>query len=214
MKKLYIFDFDGTLVDTFSDAGIYYNKALEKYGFPTHPLEEYKYLLGGSLEEVVTRILPEEARTEENIYRVKTEYWDTYPKSEKKNTKPYPGIVKLLRDLQEKGCILAINTNKKQPMVETMCQNLFPNIHFSVIAGNSDLYPPKPDPGGVNMILEKCQVKKEDSIYIGDSQYDFETAKNAGIDAVLVTWGAYRQAYEQHEAVKRIVNQPEEMIIL
>lgn len=213
MKRLYIFDFDGTLVDTFTDAGIYYNKALEKYGFPAHSLEEYKYLMGGSLEEVVTRILPENARNEKNIDNVKNEYWSTYPNSEKKNTLPYPGITELLKSLQKMKIKLAINTNKKQLLVEEMCQSLFPDIRFDCIAGSSINYPPKPDPSGVRYILEKCQTLKEDSIYIGDSKYDFETAKNIGIDAILVKWGAYKEEYECHKKVKYIADKPDDIII-
>ncbi len=211
MKKICIFDFDGTLVDTFTDAGIYYNKALEKYGFPIHELEEYKYLMGGSLEEVVTRILPEEERTRENIENVKNEYWSTYPNSKKEKTLPYEGIIDLLTKLQQNNIKLAINTNKKQYMVEKLCEELFPNITFSVIAGNSNEYPPKPDPAGIEMILRKCNCKKEECVYIGDSKYDFETAKNANTDAILVTWGAYKKEYETIDVVTFVANKPYEI---
>lgn len=212
MKKLLIFDFDGTLVDTFTDAGIYYNKALKEYGFPEHSIEEYKYLMGGSLEEVVTRILPENNRTEVNINNVKNYYWNNYPSSKKENTKPYNGIVELLKNLQKNKIKIAINTNKKQEMVENLCTNLFGNIKFDCIAGNSEKYPPKPNPAGVKYIIDNCQVVAEDCIYIGDSKYDFETAENAGIDAILVTWGAYKKDYECHKKVKYIVNEPEDII--
>ena len=212
MKELCIFDFDGTLVDTFTDAGIYYNKSLKEYGFPEHDINEYKYLMGGSLEEVVTRILPEQYRHQEYINKVKDYYWSNYPKSNKINTKPYDGISDLLKKLMNDGVKIAINTNKKQEMVEELCIKLFPDITFDCILGNSSSIPPKPDPTGVNLIIEKCNSSREKGIYIGDSRYDFETAENARIDAMLVTWGAYNKNDENRKCVKYIVNNAKEII--
>lgn len=213
MKKLCIFDFDGTLVDTFTDAGIYYNKALEAYGFKTHNIEEYKYLMGGSLEEVVTRILEEKNRTEENINNVKKHYWDNYPTSSKENTKAYPGIQELLEELQKNNVKIAINTNKKQVIVDEMVKKIFPNINFVSVAGQNGKYPAKPDPEGVYQILKMCDgIEKNECIYIGDSKYDFETAQNAGIDAILVTWGAYKKELEEYSCVKVIANIPNDIL--
>jgi len=93
MRKLLIFDCDGTLVDTVKDVAICFNGALEYYGFPTYPIDDYGGIVGGNLETIVTRLLPENARTTENVEKVKTKYRALYSASDKPNTKPFEGIV-------------------------------------------------------------------------------------------------------------------------
>lgn len=104
MKKLVIFDFDGTLVDTITDVGICFKQALKACDFPQHPLENFGALVGGNLETVVSRMLPEDQVTEENITAVKTIYRKAYLQSEKPNTRPYEGVEALLSELKQKGC--------------------------------------------------------------------------------------------------------------
>lgn len=133
MKKLCIFDFDGTLVNTITDVALSFNKALKKCGFKEHDLKEYKHFVGGNLENVVSKVLGEN-RTEENISKVKNIYLDIYSKSDKINTKPYENIKETLQELQNKKVKIAINTNKKQELTEELCKKMFPEINFIKIA--------------------------------------------------------------------------------
>ena len=194
MKKLFVFDFDGTLVDTITDVGVCFNAALEHYGFPTHPLEDYSRFVGGNLETVVSRLLPADSIQEENIDKVKTLYRKLYLNSDKPNTKPYPGILEILETLKQHGARLAINSNKGQALLDSLASQLFPECWFDASVGYLETRPSKPDPYGVRLICEECGCRIEDAIYIGDGKSDIDTAVNAGIPCVLVHWGQGSEA--------------------
>lgn len=189
MKKLMIFDFDGTLVDTITDVAISFNGALEKCGFPQYPLEEYGRLVGGNLETIVSRLLPQDCVTPENVERVKAMYRTIYKNSPKPNTKPYPGIEQLLLSLRQAGCTLAVNSNKGQELLEDMVSRIFPENPFAAVVGYLESRPSKPDPFGVDLICRECGESLENAVYVGDGASDIRTAENAGIPCVFVTWG-------------------------
>ena len=115
MKKVCIFDFDGTLVNTITDVAICFNQTLEKFGYNSHPIELYKNFIGGNLETVIGRLLKYNQTkkvTDEDVKNIKEYYSNLYLNSKKENTKPYDGIMDLLIKLQENNIFLAINTNK------------------------------------------------------------------------------------------------------
>ena len=211
MRKLLIFDCDGTLVDTLHDVSLCFNMALASSGFPEHPLDAYGGFVGGNLETIVTRLLPVECRNAENIERVKTAYRCLYANSEKKNTLPYPGILDALRHLKQKGFVLAVNTNKGQQLTDALLEQLFPNSLFSAVVGYDEARPSKPDPYGVRMICEKCGMDLEQAIYIGDGRSDINTAANAGIPCVFVTWGQGTEEDSRDERIHAVVDSVPEM---
>lgn len=206
MKRLCIFDFDGTLVNTITDVAICFNEALKTCGFKEHPLEQYKNFVGGNLETVVSRLLDEKNKTEENISKVKKIYFDLYNTNNKINTKPYDNMVELLNELQAKNIQIGINTNKKQELVDSLCNKFFPNINFVKVVGYSEQYPAKPNPQGVYDIMEVAESSKQEVVYIGDGLTDIETAKNAGIEMALVTWGQNKEEDLQNKNVNYIVD--------
>ena len=187
MKKLFIFDFDGTVVDTITDVGLCFNEALRQNDLPQHPLKRFDSFVGGNLETVVSRMLPPDAVTEENITRVKTIYRSLYLASTKPNTKPYPGLMELLAELKAAGALLAVNSNKGQQLLDDMVEKTFPAGFFDAVVGYREDCPSKPDPYGVNLICEICGCT--DAVYIGDGKSDLDTAENAGIPCVFVLWG-------------------------
>ena len=189
MKKVLIFDFDGTLVDTVTDVGLCFNEALKQYGFPQHPLKNFDRFVGGNLETVVSGMLPERERTEENISKVKTLYRRLYLASDKPHSKPYPGVEPMLFELHRRGYRLAINSNKGQTLLDSMVEALFPAGTFDSVVGYDEARPSKPDPYGVDMICAQCGCTRRDAVYIGDGESDLNTAKNAEIPFVYVTWG-------------------------
>lgn len=202
MYKLVIFDFDGTLADTVKDVAVCFNEALKQCGFPQHSLQEVCDLVGGNLEVIVSKLLPREQATPENIDRVKKLYRKIYSACSKDNTFLYPGIMDLLLELKEKKVRLAVNSNKGQDLLEQMVEKMFPMGFFDAVIGYSEYYPPKPDPYGVEMILTKCSCSAADAVYVGDGLSDIKTAQNAGVACIFVSWGQGRLDAQFSESVR------------
>ncbi len=188
MKKLAIFDFDGTIMDSVHDVVILLNKALAMYDFPTLTSDEYVKYLGGNIDEIVALVL-EDNYTPENVKMVKDTYLDKYYSSPKENTIPFPKSVEILKKLQDMGVIIGINSNRFTDSIETFVDKFFSGIDFFMIMGHDFDYPSKPDPHAVLKMIEEADVSLDEAIYIGDSGTDIQTAKNAGIDCVIVRWG-------------------------
>ncbi len=188
MKKLCIFDFDGTLFDSVDDVVICFNKALDIYDLPTLTKDEYLGCLGGNIDEIVSLVLKDN-NTSENIEKVKKTYLELYNSSKKEKTLPFPETHDFLKSLQEKEILLAINSNRLNYSLKHFVEKYYSDIDFVSIEGHDLNCPSKPDPYGVNKIIKKANVGLEDAIYIGDSRTDINTARNAGIDCVIVKWG-------------------------
>lgn len=188
MKKLAIFDFDGTLVDSVHDVIICFNEALTICDFPTLTREEYLDCLGGNIDEIISLILKDN-NTAENIEMLRKTYEKIYYSSKNDLTCPFPGVHELLKSLMDKGILLAINSNRKNDSLQIYSDRFFSDIDFLAIEGHNPDYPSKPSPCAVQRIMEKCNVTKDECIYIGDSITDIRTAQNAEIDCLLVTWG-------------------------
>ena len=196
MKKLAIFDFDGTLFDSVWDVIDCFNEALTIHDFPTLSYDEYIECLGGNIDEIVSLVLKDNS-TPSNIENVKKTYLELYNPSPKEKTLPFQGAHECLRKLQDNGVLLAVNSNRLDYSLNHFIDRFFSDIDFVLIEGHKDDYPSKPDPYGVNMIMEKANVDLDDAVYIGDSKTDIETAKNAGLDCIIVTWGyGNRDDYE------------------
>ena len=188
MKKLAIFDFDGTLFNSVDDVVICFNEALTIYGFPTLTREEFIGSLGGAIDEIVSLALKDND-TPEYHDSVKNTYLKIYYGSKKENTLPFPGSYELLKELQNKGVLLGINSNRFSDSLEFFVDKFFGDIDFVLIEGHNYDTATKPSPEGMNKIIEKAGVSRDDAIYIGDSSTDILTAKNAGIDCLIVRWG-------------------------
>lgn len=188
MKKLAIFDFDGTLFDSIHDVLICFNEALSIHDFPALTREELIPCLGGNIDEIVSLVLRDNS-TPQNIEKVKETYLDLYYSSEKKLTVPFPKSHELLMRLQDDGVMLAINSNRLSDSLEHFMNRFFSDIDFVLIEGHNLVDPSKPHPCGVRKIMKMADVSKDDAVYIGDSGTDIATARNAGIDCVVVRWG-------------------------
>lgn len=204
MKKLAIFDFDGTLVDSVWDVEICFNETLKRHGFPTLTHEEYLDRLGGNIDEIVSLILNDE-NTPENIELVKEAYGKLYSASPKDNTLPFPNTHELLKALQDRDILLAVNSNRTNDSLNHYLKKFYPDIKFLAIEGHNPHYPSKPSPYAVEKILNRLEIANDDAIYVGDSMTDIKTAKNAEIDCVLVSWGYGRKdAFESKYPIKTI----------
>lgn len=189
MKKLVIFDLDGTLLNTIADLANSTNHALKKLGYPIHKIEEYNFMVGNGINKLFERALPEGEKTEENVLRVRQEFVSYYDKHNADESKPYPGIAALLEALQTQGIQLAVASNKYQAATEKLVAHYFPNIRFIAVLGQRDGVKVKPDPAIVEDILRIANVEKKEVLYVGDSGVDMQTAINAGVTSCGVTWG-------------------------
>lgn len=189
MKKLVIFDLDGTLLNTIADLATATNQALQHYGYPTHEVEAYRFFVGNGINKLFERALPETERTEENILKIRSQFVPYYDTHNADLSRPYPGIPELLRTLQQKGIKIAVASNKYQAATRKLIAHYFPEINFVEILGQREGIPAKPDPSIVNEIRIKAGVDEKEILYAGDSNVDMQTAHNAGVTAVGVAWG-------------------------
>lgn len=211
MKKLAIFDFDGTIVDSVQDVVIHLNETLSMYDFPTLTSDEYVKYLGGNVDEIVSLVL-EDQSSPENIKMVKDTYLDIYYSSDKPNTIPFPKSQEILRKLQDMGVVITINSNRFNDSIQTFVDKFFSDIDFFMIMGHDFDYPSKPDPYAVKEIIKKADVSLDEVLYIGDSNTDIQTAKNAGIDCVIVKWGYGNQNDWDNEYILECIDDFDEII--
>lgn len=210
MKKLIIFDLDGTLLNTITDLGKACNFALEKMGFATHPIQAYAYMVGNGVRNLMKKA--QQDADEETIDRL-LEYFKTYYNEHcLDTTKPYPGILELLENLKNHNVAVAVASNKYQEATTKIISGCFPEIKFVAVEGQIEGRNRKPDPSIIFSVLEKYPVSKKDVIYVGDSAVDIECAKRACVEAIGVSWG-FRSAAELRRAnADYVVSHPAEIL--
>jgi phosphoglycolate phosphatase len=189
MKKLVIFDLDGTLLNTIADLATATNQALASYGYPTHDIPQYKYFVGNGINKLFERALPDEEKKQENVLKIRERFIPYYNEHLTDFTKPYPDIPELLETIQHHDIQIAVASNKYQQATSKLIPYFFPNIKFTAIFGQREGVPRKPDPTTVFDIIKIAGVNKEEVLYVGDSNVDMQTAINAGVDGIGVTWG-------------------------
>lgn len=212
MKKLAIFDLDGTLLNTIKDLGEAVNFALDRNGFHTHSVASYPYFVGNGVRRLIERSLPEDARKKAVVVdAMLKDFKQYYNEHNTDRTVPYDGIPELLQQLNESGVKLAVASNKYQQATLKIINHFFPDIPWIAIQGQQEGVPVKPDPSIIFMILSEAKIAKQDTIYIGDSGIDMETARRACIDSVGVTWGfrPVKELKEYHANV--IINKPQDI---
>lgn len=165
MKKLVIFDLDGTLLNTIADLGAASNYALEQCGFPTHPISAYPLYVGSGIRKLLERVLPESSRNAEQVETMRTYFMEYYGKHMTDATEPYPGITELLQQLTQRGIAIAVASNKYQSAVEYLIGHYFPGLPWAAVEGQKEGVPVKPDPSIVFEILAKCPVAKVDVLW-------------------------------------------------
>lgn len=212
MKKLVIFDLDGTLLDTIADLAQSTNYALEQNGFPTHPTEEYRFFVGNGIHKLFERALPEGEKTEPNIFRVREIFLSHYDEHNTDHSRPYPGIPALLSKLRDANVLLAVASNKYQEATHKLITHYFPTLAFSEILGQREGIPVKPDPSIVNEILHRTGIRPEDTLYVGDSGVDMQTALNSRVTACGVTWGFRPRTELESFHPDYLVDTPEEIL--
>lgn len=211
MIQLVIFDLDGTLINTIDDLAASTNYALRQHGYPEHKRSEYRFFVGNGITRLIERSLPAEARQEAVIRQLREEFVAYYQKHKTDFSTPYPGIPELLDKLYHQGIQLAVASNKYQQGTTELIHYFFGQELFSVVSGQQEHIPTKPDPAIVNNILAQTGIPKSRTLYVGDSGVDMQTAANSGLTSVGVTWGFRpRQELEENGACY-VADQPEEI---
>lgn len=212
MKRLVIFDLDGTLLDTIDDLATSVNHALRRHSFPEHELPAYRYFVGNGVAKLIERALPPEARQPETIETMRQEFIAYYQQHKTALTHPYEGIPALLDELAGRGLQLAVASNKYQQGTAELVDHYFGSARFAAVLGQRAGIPVKPDPAIVLDILQRTQTAPADTLYVGDSGVDMQTAQRAGVCSVGVTWGFRPREELVENGACHLADRPEEIL--
>ncbi len=213
MNKLYkavIFDLDGTLLDTLVDLYESANKMLALSGYPLRTIDEIRQFVGNGMKNLVHRCLPGEAE-EKDFERHYNEFRKIYSENMENNTCPYDGIMECLETLKSMGILSIVVSNKNHDAVNNLCDKYFGTL-VSASYGVRDGVLPKPDKEMVKIALREFSLKEDDCIFVGDSETDILTSKNAGIRSIGVLWGFRSFEVLQDSGADEIIDNPYQIV--
>ncbi len=205
-----VFDLDGTLLNTLADLADSGNELLASYDMAPHPEKAYRYYVGNGSRKLMERILA--GRTPEQIDEALARYKAIYEKRLTVKTTPYTGILEMLSALRARGVRMAVCTNKHVSAAEVLIRKYFPADSFDAYEGDCPGVPRKPDPAHVRIVLDKMGVGPEETVYLGDSGVDMQTAVNAGVLPVGVLWGFREKEELTENGAEILLSQPLELL--
>ena len=208
-----VFDLDGTLSDTIVSIAYCANRALEKFGLQGFETDRYKYFVGDGAAELIRRTLINQKRERMDLYeQVKEEYAKLFAVDCMYQVKPYDGIRELLSELKTRGVKIAVFSNKPHENTCKVIHDLFGDDVFDVEQGQVPEIEKKPSPEGVYMISEKLGIPVEEMLYVGDTNTDMQTGKNAGAFTVGVLWGFRDRKELEENHADAIIAAPQELL--
>lgn len=210
MKHAVIFDLDGTLLNTLGDLRAATNHALEVRGLPPHSMEEIRQFIGNGIRLLICRAMPE-GTPEAEIDAALDDFKAYYAAHIHDRTVPYDGIPQLLTALRKRGIQVAVLSNKIDSASQQLIEYFFPE-KTDVVFGEHVGVPRKPDPTSCRMVMQQLGVQPEQVLYVGDSGTDMQTAKNAGLYAVGVTWGFRSKEVLLENGADVLVHRPEQIL--
>lgn len=207
--QLAIFDMDGTILNTLQDLTNSLNAALAKSGYPQHTAEEVRFFVGNGIRKLIERGVPAGTPVEQ-IDTVHHDFTAHYQVHCADTTQPYDGIPELLQTLRRAGCKTAVVSNKADYAVQELCKQYFDGM-FDFAVGEREQILKKPAPDSVNEVLQKLQIDRKQAVYIGDSDVDVQTAKNAAMDGIFVEWGFRSKEFLLEHGAALTVSAPNEI---
>ena len=210
MYKNYIFDLDGTLLNTLADLASSTNYALRQYGMPEHSVDDVRRFVGNGVGKLIERAIPDGLANP--LYEdVLATFRKHYLIHSLDTTSPYPGIGELLHTLRSMGCNVAVVSNKFYNATVELCQQFFADT-VEVAIGERENIRRKPAPDTVFEAMRQLGVTAEDTVYVGDSDVDVATARNSGIPCISVLWGFRDRDFLIEHGATTFVNTPEEIL--
>ena len=210
MYRCVIFDLDGTLLNTLDDLAGAGNHVCALRGWPTHPVEAYKHMVGNGIRRLVERFAPPgtDQAALDAAYDQFSAWYDAHKED---RTAPYPGVPQAVQALKEAGVSVAVLSNKADRMAGPVVEHYYPGV-FPFIQGAVDGLPVKPDPTLLRRLMERMGAGPADTLFVGDSNVDIQTAKNGGLASCGVLWGFRSRAELEAEGAGRIAGTPEELV--
>ena len=185
-----IFDMDGTILDTLEDLALAGNHVCEAHGWPTFPIDAYRYKVGNGMLKLVERFMPAEylgdSRTFQTAYE---EFCSYYAEHKQDHTAPYPGTIEMLQRLRDAGIVCAVLTNKDHSAAAPLAEQYFGRETFDLVQGRVDAFPPKPEAPITLHVMRQLGAEPASTLYVGDSNVDVACGHNAGLKVAGVTWG-------------------------
>lgn len=207
--KLAIFDLDGTVLNTLNDLANAVNAAMDMHAYPRHSVEDVRRFVGNGVAKLIRRAVPRDT-SDEQCAVVLEDFKACYRAHMDDLTRPYPGIEALLKALKAAGMKVGINSNKFDAALQGLCKLHFDGL-YDFAVGESQTTPKKPDPTAARRIMEAAGVTAADTIYIGDSDVDLQTARNAQTDSAWVSWGFRRRAEMEGCDIRHAFDSAEEL---
>lgn len=208
--KAYLFDLDGTLLNSLDDLAQAVNYALCTHKLPTRSLTDIRKFLGNGVKKLIADAVP--PKTDEGCYnKVLNTFRLYYINHCIDNTAPYDGVLNVLRELKEKGAKLCIISNKPDNAVQELNRHFF-SEYVDYAIGESENIRRKPFPDGILKAMNQIQVSPKDTVYIGDSEVDIETARHAQIDCISVTWGFRDKDFLEAIGATKMIESPLELL--
>ncbi len=210
MYKTIIFDLDGTLLDTLDDLTEATNAALAAFNLPLRSKAEVRAFVGNGIKKLVERALGERAELLEEALEAFQEYYAVHCADK---TKAYEGILPLLAELQARGVKTAVLSNKADFAVKKLAEEYFSGLLLVAVGENERAgIRKKPAPDALYTVLETLSATKEETLYVGDSEVDIQTAKNAGVACLCVTWGFRDREFLEKKGGRLFVDAPAEIL--
>ncbi len=208
--KAVIFDLDGTLLNSLTDIAESVNLILNKHNLPEHPISAYNYFVGYGIEKLVENALPKDFNSD-NFSSFLTDVKVEYKKRQILKTKPYDGIIEMLKEFNKRKISISILSNKPDEFTKLVVNHFFADIKFDFILGSRTDVPRKPNPQAVYEIIDELNIPKEKFYFVGDTATDMQTSVNAEIQGIGVSWGFREVAELKSSGAKFIINEPNEI---
>ena len=206
-----LFDMDGTLLDTLTDMQAAVNYILEKYGYPTRTLEEVRRFVGNGAGPLIHRALPQGVDPDREA-EILADYRAYYQAHNCVETRPYDGIEPLLERLRQAGVRTAVVSNKPDRTTRTLAARFFPELDGAL--GQRDGVAAKPAPDMVQAVLSRLGAEPGQALYVGDSEVDVDTARNAGLAMIGVSWGFRGRAALESAGAPAVADTPAQLLEL
>ena len=213
MYNTYIFDLDGTLLDTITDLAASCNYALRTHGMPEHSVDDVRRFVGNGVRKLMERAIPHGAENPDFESTFAT-FREHYMRHSLDTTQPYPGIPEVLADLKARGCRLAVVSNKMMAATVELCRHFFPDtIEVAIGEHEAEGIRKKPAPDTVFAALRELGVEKDRAVYVGDSDVDVQTAANSGLPCISVLWGFRDRDFLIQHGAKTFISAPSELLL-